>query len=187
MGFDPGRVTFHLHCAAGRVTHTEVSCARPDLAALRQALADHPLPAQLAAAAGDGPFAAAFARRVAVRRAELGDWLARRLGALGRVAEVRLGRGTGEASVLTARGMLIHRLELANERVGAYCIEAPTDRHFAANGEAAGHLAALRGLECATAKREARLLALLCDPCVPFSCAILPSPVDISSASRQGR
>jgi coenzyme F420-reducing hydrogenase alpha subunit len=138
--------------------------------ALREALAAHPLPARLCAAAGESPSAALFGLRTRERLGALRDWLDHRPGELGTVAAVCLAPGEGEGRVATARGMLVHRLTLEGERVSGYRIVAPTDRHFAPDGEAARCFESLVGLARDAAERQVKLLALGFDPCVPWDC-----------------
>ena len=74
--------------------------------------------------------------------------------------------GTGIAAVETARGTLLHRVDLAEGRVVRYRILAPTEWNFHPDG------AFVRGLIGCPAKSEteargaAGLLAHALDPCV---------------------
>lgn len=112
-----------------------------------------------------------FSARLAERSAELRDWLAGRPGDLGRVGATSLAPGVGEARVETARGPLLHRLVLDGERIADYAIVAPTDVHFAAGGDVERWLAKLSGLSVGEAERQALLLVLAFDPCVPWELA----------------
>lgn len=112
-----------------------------------------------------------FAARAAARRDALRDWLAARPGCLGTVGANCIAPQTGEARIETARGTLVHRLTLDGDLVADYVIAAPTDVHFAADGDAARWLERLRGLPAAEAKRQALLLVLAFDPCVPWELA----------------
>lgn len=138
--------------------------------ALHAALAAHTLPARLVAAAGDGAMADLLVRRLKVRLGELGDWLRHCPGTLGMVGANCLAPGCGEGMIETARGRLMHRLTLDGERIADYRIVAPTDLHFAPDGEAAGCLETLCGLPADAAARAVKLLALALDPCVPWAC-----------------
>lgn len=131
-------------------------------------LAAHPLPAGLREAAGSGEIAELFAGRMAVRLQELRDWLTGHPGTPGQVRAEGIAPGTAEACVETARGTLIHRLALDGDRIGDYAIRAPTDMHFSVSGDATAWLDKLRGLERTVAERQARLLTLAFDPCVPW-------------------
>jgi len=132
------------------------------------ALAAHELPSRLLEAAGDGPMAEQFSCRVTARLNELNDWLENRPGILGKVAATHLSQGIGQAWVETARGQLLHRIELDGERIVGYAIAAPTDVNFSADGEVTARLALLQGMTTEEAKRAVMLLALAFDPCVPW-------------------
>lgn len=133
-------------------------------------LAAHPLPGQLAEAAGGSAIGRLVQARIEDRVCALRDWLRGAPGALGRVGAEPLGTAAGEARVETARGMLTHRLALDGGRIADYAISAPTDVVFAEGGEVARWLPLLDGLPRAAAEREARLLMLAFDPCVPWEC-----------------
>jgi coenzyme F420-reducing hydrogenase alpha subunit len=133
-------------------------------------LADHPLPPAMAGRLGTGEIDRLLAGRIAARLAELTDWLSARPGNLGTVSAVCVAIGVGEARVETARGTLLHRLEVSGERVADYLIAAPTDAHFAANGDVARRLACLHGLSQAKAESQAMRLVMAFDPCVPWEC-----------------
>jgi len=141
-------------------------------AALIDTLAVHALPARLRDAVGNRPIADLFGQRVRERMADLSDWLADQPGHLGMLAAACRAPGVGEASVTTARGRLLHRLTLDGERVADYCIDAPTDLHFSPQGEVARLLKQLCGMTSHAAERQARLLALAFDPCVPWDCRV---------------
>ncbi len=78
----------------------------------------------------------------------------------------------GLARVETARGTLLHRVELDGDRVARYAIVAPTEWNFHPQGafvrEMSGRPAATR----AEAVLAARRLALSLDPCVPFEVTV---------------
>ena len=84
------------------------------------------------------------------------------------VAE-RTAPGAAVAQVEAARGRLVHRVRLEEDRVAAYRIVAPTEWNFHPQG------AALRGLSAAAAaaapdlEDQAALLVTLLDPCVGYS------------------
>lgn len=264
MSFDPGRVTIALHCVAGVVADTAISCERPALAlllcgrnadeaaamiplvyslcgraqgvaaraaltaargaeieshvdadvwaeaarehawklfvdwpgqlglnpdeaffvrlmrtppeqraALTAALAAHALPTRFHEVAGTGSGADLFCQRVGARITALNDWLADRPGRLGRLSAVCRAPGVGEARVETARGQLVHCLKLDGERVAEYRIDAPTDHLFGPQGEVATRLRQLAGMLPQDAERQAHLLTLAFDPCVPWDCHIV--------------
>lgn len=142
--------------------------SRTEQAALTAALRAHPLPAAMRDALGAGAIDRLLDGRIEARLAQVLDWLAGESDQLGMVSATRVGPGIGEARVETARGTLRHRLELDGDEVANYVITAPTDLHFAADGEAARWLEKLRGLPRAEAKRQALLLVMAFDPCVPW-------------------
>jgi len=148
-----------------RLMRTPLDC-RGDLAV---ELAAHPLPAKLLGSLGDGAIEAFFAARTDYRLRELRDWLDDKPGLLGTVSAACVAAATSEACVETARGTLRHRLELDGDRIANYVITAPTDLHFAAGGDAAGWLGKLQGLSRAAAARQALLLVMAFDPCVPWA------------------
>jgi hypothetical protein len=137
-------------------------------AELATELSGHALVGRLRAAIGGGNSAGLLAKRLTERFQELRGWLVDAPGCLGRVSAASVAPQTGEARVETARGTLVHRLTLDGEKVADYTITAPTDVHFAAGGDAARGLAGLKGSPRAEAEREALLLVLAFDPCVPW-------------------
>ena len=133
-------------------------------------LSAYPLLAQLVAAAGHGgEIAKLFVARLGERRRQLEEWLAGHPGTLGLIEADPLGAGTGQARVETARGPLVHRMSVEDDRVTDYVVTAPTDVYFAPGGEVARWLDRLQGLPRAEAEHQARLLVLAFDPCVPWS------------------
>lgn len=80
--------------------------------------------------------------------------------------------GTGEATVETARGPLIHRVKLQAGRIDSYAIDAPTDANFAADGVVALGLADAAAPDMAALKRAAELHVMAVDPCVTCSVAV---------------
>lgn len=81
-----------------------------------------------------------------------------------------LGRGAGLAWCETARGLLVHRVQLDadGQRVQAWQVLAPTEWNFHPAGTLAHALAALRDTDPAQRDAAARLLAVAFDPCVEF-------------------
>lgn len=128
----------------------------------------HPLPAALRAKLAATDIDRLFADRIAARLGELRDWLLGRPGTLGSLRAAGIEPGVGEAHIETARGALSHRLTLEGDRIADYAITAPTDVHFAAGGDAARWLERLKGLPQAEAERQALMLVLAFDPCVPW-------------------
>lgn len=76
--------------------------------------------------------------------------------------------GVGLALVPAARGLLVHRLALANDKIVDYRILAPTEWNFHPQGVVSGGLAALVDAAGADAESFGRLFVTAVDPCVPF-------------------
>ena len=76
--------------------------------------------------------------------------------------------GCGLACVETARGTLLHRIELEGERVARYVIVAPTEWNFHPQGAFVREIGATPARTRAEAVTAASRLALSLDPCVPF-------------------
>ena len=87
----------------------------------------------------------------------------------GAVVALALAPGRGLARVETARGALLHEMEIAEGRVLSYRIVAPTDINFRNQGPLAS---LLLGRDCAaaeTAQVLARRAVLALDPCVAWT------------------
>ncbi|MCB1966471.1 MAG: nickel-dependent hydrogenase large subunit, partial [Candidatus Accumulibacter sp.] len=80
--------------------------------------------------------------------------------------------GCGLARVETARGTLLHRIELDGERVASYRIVAPTEWNFHPRGAFVREITGRRVATRAEAELAARRLALSLDPCVSFAVAV---------------
>lgn len=102
--------------------------------------------------------------RVLARARELESHLRGERGRPGRASAVPIAPGTGRALVETARGMLLHEIELQGGKIARYVIVAPTDWNFPPDGPLARHIA---GAGPVREVIEAWILAL--DPCVPWS------------------
>jgi uptake hydrogenase large subunit len=85
-----------------------------------------------------------------------------------RVRRMALGPGEGMAAVETARGMLLHRARLVDQRVADYQIVAPTEWNFHPGGALATGLVGLAAADDAQLLGAARLAAHALDPCVTF-------------------
>jgi uptake hydrogenase large subunit len=85
-----------------------------------------------------------------------------------RVRSVALGTGEGMAAVETARGMLLHRARLVDQRVSEYQIVAPTEWNFHPGGALATGLVGLAADDDAQLRGAARLAVHALDPCVTF-------------------
>jgi hypothetical protein len=92
----------------------------------------------------------------------------------GPAARVRLSGGgrVGAAQVEAARGLLVHAVELHEERVGRYWIIAPTEWNFHPRGAAYRALASLRAADDVELRKQAELILHAIDPCVAFDLKI---------------
>ncbi len=81
--------------------------------------------------------------------------------------------GTGLGLVEAARGLLAHRVELAEGRVARYQILAPTEWNFHPAGPL---VAGLTGVPAADVRRRAALLVNALDPCVACAVAVEGDP-----------
>lgn len=73
---------------------------------------------------------------------------------------------SGVSTTETARGVLLHQVELDGERIGRYGIVAPTEWNFHPEGAFAQGLAGLAAASSAAAAHAAEWLAHSLDPCV---------------------
>jgi coenzyme F420-reducing hydrogenase alpha subunit len=86
----------------------------------------------------------------------------------GMVSSVNVAPGVGRALVETARGMLMHEVELDGDRVADYRIVAPTEWNFHPEGALAKYLMGQPADDRGELNSKiARLVAEL-DPCVPW-------------------
>jgi Ni,Fe-hydrogenase I large subunit len=76
--------------------------------------------------------------------------------------------GAGLARVETARGTLLHRVRLEEQRVAEYNVVAPTEWNFHPRGAFASMLLGSLATDVEVLHREAAILALALDPCVPY-------------------
>jgi hypothetical protein len=76
--------------------------------------------------------------------------------------------GAGLAVVRTARGMLLHHVRLAADRVQDYLTVAPTEWNFHPHGALAEGLVGTKAGDTAQLARIADLVALSLDPCVEY-------------------
>lgn len=79
--------------------------------------------------------------------------------------------GVGLARVETARGLLLHLIQVKDGRVGRYVIVAPTEWNFHPQGAFVGELVGSPAPTRDAAEALARRLALALDPCV--SCEVV--------------
>jgi Ni,Fe-hydrogenase I large subunit len=81
--------------------------------------------------------------------------------------------GVGLAAVETARGTLIHRVELDGEKVMRYRIVAPTEWNFHPRGAFPRGLAGMPARNEGELRQAAALLAHALDPCVAYETRIV--------------
>ena len=73
------------------------------------------------------------------------------------------------AQVEAARGLLLHRVVVADGRVDDYRVVAPTEWNFHPSGPVSEALAALPQANPQVAEMQAALFVTLMDPCVAWS------------------
>jgi hypothetical protein len=128
----------------------------------------HPLVAALATSAGHTA-ATRFVARLVDLALLLGELAGapRPADALPWVQAIAVGEADGLAAVQTARGLLLHRVRIAEGRVADYRIVAPTEWNFHPEGALARGLAGMAAENEIALKRQARLAVQALDPCVP--------------------
>lgn len=116
-----------------------------------------------------------IAARVAARLADLRE-LAATLVDPARVVDrfdaAPVAAGVGLARVETARGLLLHLMQVKDERVGCHVIVAPTEWNFHPQGAFAGEIAGIPAATRDAAAAAARRLALALDPCVAYEVVV---------------
>ena len=129
---------------------------------------EHPLVAGLAASAGHTA-ATRFVARLVDLALLLGELTGapRPVDALPWVQAFVVGEADGLAAVQTARGLLLHRVRIAEGRVADYRIVAPTEWNFHPEGALAQGLAGMTAENQIALKWQARLAVQALDPCVP--------------------
>ncbi|MFZ2852959.1 MAG: nickel-dependent hydrogenase large subunit [Rhodocyclaceae bacterium] len=80
--------------------------------------------------------------------------------------------GVGLACVETARGLLLHLIQVNDGRVGRYVIVAPTEWNFHPQGAFVREITGCAAASRAEAEQAARRLALALDPCVAYEVII---------------
>lgn len=135
-------------------------------------MAGHPRVAATLARHGNGILARLVARiaefsELAPRMRSLAEGLAPDPGA----APPARDGGSGAAALQAARGLLVHRVEVAEGRIAGYGILAPTEWNFHPDGPL---VQGLVGLPAAEIDRRAAILATALDPCVAFDVVIPP-------------
>jgi hypothetical protein len=86
----------------------------------------------------------------------------------GRVQAFAISHGDGMAAVQTARGLLLHRARIVDDRVAQYQIVAPTDWNFHPRGAAASALMTLAANDAEALERRATMMVQAFDPCVAY-------------------
>lgn len=76
--------------------------------------------------------------------------------------------GEGIAVARTARGLLMHHVQLEADRVADYSIVAPTEWNFHPGGAFVQDMIGLEERDEASLRRKAHIAALSLDPCVAF-------------------
>ena len=124
----------------------------------------HPVVAALRSRCGN-----AVPSRMSARLVELALLLGKCGSAADDDAEIdafTLDLGEGVAAVQTARGLLLHRARIVEERVAAYRIVAPTEWNFHPEGPLARGLAGMAADDEPALERRATLAVQALDPCV---------------------
>ena len=87
-------------------------------------------------------------------------------------SKLSLPSGVGIGQVDAARGHLVHRVELENEKVKRYQILAPTEWNFHPDGVLTKALMTLTGRDHKTLQQQAAMLINAIDPCVGYQLRI---------------
>lgn len=111
-----------------------------------------------------------FVARVLGRIRELLETLTGQAGT--RIDYAEAGQGAGLAVVKTARGLLMHRVQLAREKVENYLIVAPTEWNLHPRGALSAGLLGMAAADEAMLMQNTRMLMLSLDPCVGFEIGI---------------
>jgi hypothetical protein len=128
-----------------------------------------PLVAALAARDGNS-----VATRMTARMAELATLLVELDAQLAQdrlrseVQAMSLASDEGLGAVQTARGLLLHRVRVADDRIAHYQIVAPTEWNFHPDGALVRGLRQIVTDDGATLEQQARLAVQALDPCVAF-------------------
>jgi hypothetical protein len=80
--------------------------------------------------------------------------------------------GEGLVVVRTARGLLMHHVQMEAERVKDYVIVAPTEWNFHSGGAFAQDMIGLEELDEARLRHKAHIAALSLDPCVAYEIGV---------------
>lgn len=126
-------------------------------------LAAQPLVAALSRAFGRSTLV-----RFAARLSELARLACGEAAALPLAGSLPLGAGSGLGWVETARGLLLHRIDLDGARIGRYRIVAPTEWNFHPDGALTQGLLGAREPLAVDLQRRAGWLLQALDPCVAY-------------------
>ena len=84
----------------------------------------------------------------------------------------QIAENVGLARVETARGLLLHLMQVNDGRVGRYVIVAPTEWNFHPQGAFVREMTGCPATSLAEAETAARRLALALDPCVAYEVVV---------------
>ncbi len=126
-------------------------------------LAQHPLVAAL-----DRAYGRSVLTRFAARMTELARIAAGRPAPKPLVGSRRLGNGRGLGWVETARGLLLHVVDLSYDEIKRYRIVAPTEWNFHPRGALAVGLIGVRAASERALRQRAEWLVQALDPCVTY-------------------
>jgi hypothetical protein len=126
-------------------------------------LAWQPLVAALSESFGRSTLVRFAARLCELARIACGDPPAAPL-----AGNLQLGAGRGLGWVETARGLLLHQIDLDGEKIGRYRIVAPTEWNFHPQGALAAATLGVHEMSAAELKRRTEWLLQSLDPCVAY-------------------
>lgn len=127
-------------------------------------LREQPLVAALSAAFGRSTLV-----RLAARLVELARIACDRAAPAPLAGSVRIGAGRGLGWVETARGLLLHRIDLNGDRIGRYRIVAPTEWNFHPDGALKQALLGAHAPDESALERRAHWMLQALDPCVAYT------------------
>lgn len=126
-------------------------------------LATHPLVAAL-----DKAYGRSVLTRLAARITELARLAAGRAAAKPLAGSRKLGAGRGLGWVETARGLLLHAVDVSHDAVKRYRIVAPTEWNFHPRGALASGLVGVKAGGDRELRQRAERLVQALDPCVTY-------------------
>jgi len=122
---------------------------------------EQPLVAAMSAAFGRSTLVRFVARLAELARIVCGVATSAPLG-----GSLALGAGRGLGWVETARGLLLHQIDLDSERISRYRIVAPTEWNFHPDGPLTQAMLGVQALNLAELERRTQWLLQSLDPCV---------------------